>query len=63
MGRNFAKLILFVEAVLLAAMLLADFGVLSSKVDPLSPKSIMLHAIVIILIIASAVSVVKSGKK
>lgn len=63
MGRNFAKLILFVEAVLLAAMLLADFGVLSSKVDLLSPKSIMLHAIVIILIIASAVSVVKSGKK
>ena len=63
MGRNFAKLVLFVEGVLLAAMLLADFGIIASSVDPLSSKSIMLHITVVILIIASVVGIKKSGSK
>lgn len=60
MGKNFAKVILVVEGLLFAAMLLADFGVLPSKVDPLSMRGIMLHLSVVILMIASAVIIRKS---
>lgn len=55
MAKGLAKVILVLESVVLAAMLLADFGVLPSKVDPLSVKSIMMHLTALILIIASAV--------
>ena len=40
MGKRFALLIIAAEVILLAAMLLADFGILPSRIDPLSTKSI-----------------------
>lgn len=60
MGKSFAKVILVVEGLLFAAMLLADFGVLPSKVELFSMQSIMLHLSVVILIIASVVILKRS---
>ena len=63
MGKKFPVIVLVLELILLAAMLLADFGVINSAVDPLSRKSILLHISVVILIIGSAVGVLRSKKK
>ena len=62
MNRKFSLVVLIAELLLLAAMLLADFGVLKSSIDPLSTKSIMLHATVVILIIGSAIGYFRAGK-
>ena len=62
MGKGFAKLILIVEVLLLAAMLLADFGVIKSSVEPLSTKGIMLHLSVVILIIGSAIGLRRANR-
>ena len=48
---------------LLAAMLLADFGILPSNVDPLSTKSIMMHLSVVIIIIGSLIAIKRADKK
>ncbi len=45
--------ILAVEAIVLAAMLLCDFGVLSSKIDPLSFRGVMYHIAAVIVIAVS----------
>ncbi len=45
--------ILAVEAVMLAAMLLCDFGVLSSKIDPLSFRGVLYHIAAVIIIVIS----------
>lgn len=63
MNKRFALVVLVAELLLLAAMLLADFGVLKSAVDPMSKKSIMLHVTVVILIIGSAIGFFKSKNK
>ena len=62
MNRKFSLVVLIAELLLLAAMLLADFGVLKSSIDPLSTKSIMLHVTVVILIIGSAIGYFRAGK-
>ena len=47
----------------LAAMLLADFGILPSRIDPLSTKSIMMHLTVVIIIVGSLIAIKRADKK
>ena len=63
MGKRFALLIIAAEVILLAAMLLADFGILPSNVDPLSTKSIMMHLSVVIIIVGSLIAIKRADKK
>ncbi len=63
MGKRFALLIIAAEVVLFAAMLLADFGILPSRIDPLSTKSIMMHLSVVIIIIGSLIAIKRADKK
>ena len=45
--------VLAAEVIILAAMLLADFGVIGSNTDPLSARGIMLHITAVAVIIVS----------
>lgn len=63
MGKRFALLIIAAEVILLAAMLLADFGILPSRIDLLSTKSIMMHLSVVIIIIGSLIAIKRADKK
>ena len=63
MGKRFALLIIAAEVILLAATLLADFGILPSSIDPLSTKSIMMHLSVVIIIIGSLIAIKRADKK
>ena len=63
MGKRFALLIIAAEVILLAAMLLADFGILPSRIDPFSTKSIMMHLSVVIIIIGSLIAIKRADKK
>lgn len=63
MGKRFALLIIAAEVVLLAAMLLADLGILPSRTDPLSTKGVMMHLSVVIIIIGSLIAIKRSDKK
>ena len=63
MGKKFVGLLLAAEVILLAAMLLADFGIIPSKIDPLSTKSIMMHLTVVIIIIGSLIAIKRADKK
>ena len=63
MGKKFVVLLLAAEVILLLAMLLADFGIIASKIDPLSTKSIMMHLTVVIIIIGSLIAIKRAGKK
>ena len=63
MGKRFALLIIAAEVILLAAMLLADFGILPSRIAPLSTKSIMMHLSVVIIIIGSLIAIKRADKK
>lgn len=63
MGKRFALLIIAAEVILLAAMLLGDFGILPSRIDPLSTKSIMMHLSVVIIIIGSLIAIKRADKK
>ena len=62
-GKRFALLIIAAEVILLAAMLLADFGILPSRIDPLSTKSIMMHLTVVIIIVGSLIAIKRADKK
>ena len=48
------------EVIILAAMLLADFGVIGSNTDPLSARGIMLHITAVAVIIVSFIGMKKS---
>ena len=63
MGKKYVVLLLAAEVILLAAMLLADFGIIPSKIDPLSTKSIMMHLTVVIIIIGSLIAIKRADKK
>ena len=63
MGKKFVVLLLAAEVILLAAMLLADFGIIPSKIDPLSTKSIMMDLSVVIIIIGSLIAMKRADKK
>lgn len=63
MGKKFVVLLLAAEVILLLAMLLADFGIIPSKIDPLSTKSIMMHLTVVIIIIGSLIAIKRADKK
>ena len=63
MGKKFVVLLLAAEVILLAAMLLADFGIIPSKIAPLSTKSIMMHLTVVIIITGSLIAIKRAGKK
>lgn len=53
MSKNAFKLLFVVELIVLIAMLLADFGIISAKLEPTSTKSIMIHISVVILLVLS----------
>lgn len=63
MGKKLALFIIAAEVILLAAMLLADFGILPSRVDPLSTKGIMTHLSVLIIIVGSLIAIKRADKK
>ena len=46
-------LVLALEVLILAAMLLSDFGILSAKINPLSLKGLLYHAVAVILVVIS----------
>ena len=52
--------VLAAEVIILAAMLLADFGVIGSNSDPLSARGIMLHITAVAVIIVSFIGMKKS---
>ena len=60
MGKRFALLIIAAEVILLAAMLLADFGVIGANTDPLSAKGIIMHITAVAVIIAAFIGLKKS---
>ena len=51
--------VLAAEVIILAAMLLADFGVIGSNTDPLSARGIMLHITAVAVIIVSFIGMKK----
>lgn len=51
MDKRMLLMLIAVETLILVAMLLADFGVISSAVAPLSLKSIILHITAIVVIV------------
>lgn len=52
--------VLAAEVIILAAMLLADFGVIGSNTDPLSARGIMLHITAVAVIIVSFIGLKKT---
>lgn len=60
MSKSALKLVLVIELILLAVMLLADFGIIRTSIDPLSTKGILTQVSVVILIIASFMGIKKS---
>ena len=52
--------VLAAEVIILAAMLLADFGVIGSNTDPLSARGIMLHITAVAVLIVSFIGMNKS---
>lgn len=60
MKRMFWIFILAAEAIILAAMLLADFGLIGSNTDPLSTRGVLLHVTAVAVIIASFIGLKKS---
>lgn len=60
MKRVFWIFVLAAEAIILAAMLLADFGVIGSNTDPLSARGVLLHVTAVAVIIASFIGLKKS---
>ena len=60
MKRSFWVFVLAAEAIILAAMLLADFGVIGSNTDPLSARGILLHITAVVVIVASFIGLKKS---
>ena len=60
MKRSFWIFVLAAEVIILAAMLLADFGVIGSNTDPLSARGIMLHITAVAVIIVSFIGMKKS---
>ena len=60
MKRMFWIFVLAAETTILAAMLLADFGVIGSNTDPLSARGIMLHITAVAVIIVSFIGMKKS---
>ena len=60
MKRMFWIFVLAAEVIILAAMLLADFGVIGSNTDPLSARGIMLHITAVAVIIVSFIGMQKS---
>ena len=52
--------VLAAEVIILAAMLLADFGVIGSNTDPLSARGVMLHITAVAVIIVSFIGMKKS---
>ena len=52
--------VLAAEVIIVAAMLLADFGVIGSNTDPLSARGIMLHITAVAVIIVSFIGMKKS---
>lgn len=52
--------VLAAEVIILAAMLLADFGVIGLNTDPLSARGIMLHITAVAVIIVSFIGMKKS---
>ena len=46
-------LVLAAEVLILAAMLLCDFGVMQSSIEPLSAKGLIYHAVAVIVIVIS----------
>ena len=52
--------VLAAEVIILAAMLLADFGVIGSNTDPLSARGIMLHITAVAVIIVSLIGLKKT---
>ena len=60
MKRMFWIFVLAAEVIILADMLLADFGVIGSNTDPLSARGIMLHITAVAVIIVSFIGMKKS---
>ena len=60
MKRSLWIFVLAAEVIILAAMLLADFGVIRSNTDPLSARGVMLHITAVIVIIASLIGLKRS---
>lgn len=60
MKRTFWILVLAAEVIILAAMLMADFGVISANTDPLSARGIIMHVTAVAVIIASFIGLKKS---
>ena len=60
MKRMFWIFVRAAEVMILAAMLLADFGVIGSNTDPLSARGIMLHITAVAVIIVSFIGMKKS---
>ena len=60
MKRSLWIFVLAAEVIILAAMLLADFGVIRSNTDPLSARGIMLHITAVAVIIVSFIGMKKS---
>lgn len=60
MKRMFWIFVLAAEVIILAAMLLADFGVIGSNTDPLSARGIMLHITAVAVIIVSFIGLKKT---
>ena len=52
--------VLAAEVIILAAMLLADFGVIGSNTDPLSARGVLLHVTAVAVIIVSFIGMKKS---
>ncbi len=50
MKRKIWLILIAVEVLILFAMILADFGIISSKTAPFSPKSIIMHITTVIVI-------------
>ena len=60
MKRSLWIFVLAAEVIILAAMLLADFGVIGSNTDPLSARGILLHITAVVVIVASFIGLKKS---
>ena len=60
MKRSLWIFVLAAEVIILAALLLADFGVIGSNTDPLSARGIMLHITAVAVIIVSFIGMKKS---
>jgi hypothetical protein len=60
MKRSLWIFVLAAEVIILAAMLLADFGVIGSNTDPLSARGIMLHITAVVVIVASLIGLRRS---